>query len=79
MIFSNPLLRLEYERIVLSKAQAEAFINDNLLGYEIKSVAGDGMCILHSFVEGLQRSKQNLVEAKSSLTLSPVLLHICNK
>ena len=69
MIFSNPFLRSENEKIVLSKERAEAFINDNLPGSEIKPVAGDGVCILHSFVEGLQRigNKVTLSEAKSSL------------
>ena len=53
----------------LKKLWAEAFTNDNLPGYDIKSVAGDGMCILHLFVEGLQRidNKFTLSEAKSSL------------
>ena len=48
-------LRSEYEKIVLSKERAEAFINDNFPGYEMKPVAGDGMCNLHSLVEGLQK------------------------
>ena len=67
--FFKPFLRSEYEKIVLSKEQAEAFINDSLPAYEIKPVAGDGMCILHSFVEGFQRigNKVTLSEAESSL------------
>ena len=62
-------LRSEYEKIVLSKERAEAFINDNLPGYEMKPVAGDGMCNLHSFAEGLRRfgNKVTLSKAKSSL------------
>ena len=69
MIFSNTFLRSEYEKNVSFKERAEAFINDNLPGYEIKPVVEDGMCILHSFVEGLQRigNKVILSEAKSSL------------
>lgn len=51
MIFSNLFLTSKYKKIVLSKGRAEAFINHNPLGYEIKSVAIDDMCILHSFVE----------------------------
>ena len=67
--FSNLFLSSEYEKIVLSKERAEAFINDKLPGYEIKPVAGDGMCIFHSFAEGLRRigNKVTLSEAKSSL------------
>ena len=55
--------------MVLSKEQAEAFINENLPGNEIKAVAGDGMWILHSFMEGLQRigNKGTLSGVKSSL------------
>ena len=45
MIFSNPFLRSSYKKIVLSKERAEAFLNDNFPGCEIKPVAGDGMCI----------------------------------
>ena len=53
----------------MKKLSADAFINDNLPGYDIKWVAGDGICISHLFVEGLQRidNKFILSEAKSSL------------
>ena len=69
MTFSNSFLRSEYGKIVLFKERAGAFINENFPGYEIKLVAVDGMCILHSLVKGLQRisNKVTLSEAKSSL------------
>ena len=66
--FLKHFLRSEYEKNVLAKELAKAFITDNLRGYEIKPVAGDGMCILHYFVEGLQRigNKVTLSDSKSS-------------
>ena len=42
-----------YVNTVRSKETATAYIEETLLGYQIKAVEGDGMCILHSFREAL--------------------------
>ena len=43
----------QVEKIVRSKEVAENFIRENMPGHYIKSVPGDGFCIIHAFAEGL--------------------------
>lgn len=58
-----------YERIVLSKEKVENFIKDNFPEYKIKSVAGDGLCILKAFQEALMSNEENV-------TLDDIILQL---
>ena len=59
MVLSS-FFRSPYEKIQQSKKVAEDFILDSLPGFYIKSVSGDGYCIIHSFVEALKALGHNV-------------------
>ena len=48
------LFRSAFEKIQLSKKIAEEFVLEFMPGFYIKTVSGDGSCIISSFVEALK-------------------------
>ena len=59
------MFRDAYVNTVQSKETATAYIEETLLGYQIKAVEGDGMCILHSFRETLDCIGRDKVNFKA--------------
>ena len=47
MYFSQ--FRSEHEKIIISKEKLVEFIEENLHGFKLEPVLGDGMCMLRSF------------------------------
>ena len=66
--FVRILFRLAYEQRVASKQVVDSFIDINLPGYKIKPVAGDGLCMVNSFLEALTHVTRNQTTRKDLIS-----------
>ena len=59
----------EYQNIVSSKELAQSFVDENLPGYAIQSIPGDGSCLLRAFSVAMNSIGENveLTDVKSKL------------
>ena len=52
--------RTPYEKIVISKEKVVNYVKEMMPGYQIKSIQGDGLCIIRSFQESMKAIDQHV-------------------